>query len=272
MLPPEHAADREHDHHDDGRDHEQRPERGLEDGPEAEDGDQRDHKQQPEHAVLVPALAPVTRGALAGARSMCRAVIRLTGDVRAAPGRGTQGGMRLPVLIAMLLATLLLAACGDDDTPSAGDGATVAESVSDEARELAEQTRDLQEEVTETGRAVVEDPGARGERARERLEDQARRAGELADRARELPEAETARDNLAEANERTEEAARELRAFVDNNSEEALDRARAALQQGEQERRRAADDLLARAPDDARRALEEARENLPDLPDELPRP
>lgn len=168
--------------------------------------------------------------------------------------------MRLLSLIAAALATLLIAACGGDDVPS-------GEQASEQARELAQQTRALQEQVSQTARSLVDDPDTARERALGELAEQEQRARDLAKRAEsDLPEDEEAREALKAANERTAEAAGQLREFASSNRETTLKQARAALNEGEQQLRSASSTLLRDAPDEARRALEDARERLPAIP------
>lgn len=134
------------------------------------------------------------------------------------------------------------------------------------AEELVEQTEEVAGEVGQTARRLVENP-RQGEAAVQGLEQQEQRARRLADRARELPQQETARRELVEANERTATAAARLQQFArSEENEKALAAAREELGLARAGVSRVIDELGDRLTPQARRRLDELLERVPDIP------
>jgi len=133
------------------------------------------------------------------------------------------------------------------------------------AEELAQQTEEVAGEVGQTARRLVENP-RQGEAAVQGLEQQEQRARRLADRAKELPQQETARRELVEANERTATAAARLQQFARAENEQALAAAREELDRARAGVSRVIDELGDRLSPEGRRRLEDLLERVPEIP------
>ena len=173
--------------------------------------------------------------------------------------------MRITSLV--LLATVVtLAACGEQQARSPDQAAQSGD-------EIAQRTEELAREVGQTGRSLAENP-ERQEQSIRKLERQEQRARELARRARgELPQQDAARRGLVEANERTAQAASRLGEFASSGqSEEALRSAREDLMRSQNRASEAIDRLSGQIPPEARRRLKELREQVPEIPQNVPSP
>ncbi len=183
-------------------------------------------------------------------------------------------------IVALMLASASVAACGDDDAPNSGaqrdtemtqttgrgDGREAQ--AERETRAIAEDLKALQRDVARSGRKLVEGDAQEQDAAERELRAQARRARELAERVRrDVAEDAQGRDELREAAEQTERGAVRLRRFAEDSTEEGLARANEELEQAERSLRSFAESLRDDAPEDeARRALDDLRERVPDIP------